>query len=42
MLSKLFFTKKRKFECPAQHADIAEPRKMANEAYTILYNIQNR
>ena len=38
--SKTLLPKKRKFQCPAQHADIAEPRKMVNEAYE-LYVISN-
>ena len=38
--SKTLLSKKRKFEFPARYADIAEPRKMVNEAYK-LYVISN-
>ena len=33
--SKTHLPKKRTFECPAQHADIAEPRKIVNETYKL-------
>ena len=33
--SKTLLPKKRKFDCPALYADIAEPRKMMNEAYKL-------
>ena len=38
--SKTLLPKKRKFEFPDRHADIAEPRKMVNEAYK-MYVISN-
>ena len=35
MSSKTLLPKKRKVECPARHVDIAEPRKMVNEAFKL-------